>query len=222
MFSVGSIEDDNYLVLLPSHRCTVLSSAVLNGGLTEANSFLNLKVGKQTPPPWLPPEETLQCKATKLSLPPNTIGMMTAASMASLGYSKQMTDVLTVECWVTSGLSNTRRVGDIADETPVAGTINILLAIHQSLTPAALVEAMMLLTEAKVTVIRDLGIVSPISTLPASGTGTDSHVVFCPEQPATYSYCGKHTKLGELIGKSVIEACQLSLDHSLSWSPSFV
>ncbi|MBF9000728.1 adenosylcobinamide amidohydrolase [Vibrio nitrifigilis] len=222
MFSVGSIEDDNYLVLLPSHRCTVLSSAVLNGGLTEANSFLNLKVGKQTPPPWLPPEETLQCKATELLLPPNTIGMMTAASMASLGYSKQMTDTLTVECWVTSGLSNTRRVGDIADETPVAGTINILLAIHQPLTPAALVEAMMLLTEAKVTVIRDLGIVSPISTLPASGTGTDSHAVFCPVQPATYSYCGKHTKLGELIGKSVIEACQLSLEHSLSWSPSFV
>ncbi|MFC6805489.1 adenosylcobinamide amidohydrolase [Methylophaga thalassica] len=215
MSSVRLIHHPDYLVLLPAERCRVLSSAVLNGGLQKASALLNMRVDKHSPLPCLAPEQTLLDKAEALALPPVIIGMMTAASMQSLGHHIEHREALTVECWVTSGLSNVRRVGDKADDHAVPGTINICLYINQALSDAALAEALILLTESKVTAIRDAEIISPVSGLPASGTGTDSHAVFCPDAEPQHAYCGKHTTLGELIGRVVLQACSISLTHSL-------
>ncbi len=215
MSSVRLIHHPDYIALLPTQRCRVLSSAVLNGGLQEANALLNMRVDKHSPLPCLAPEQNLLKKAEELSLPAATIGMMTAASMQSLGHHIEHRDDLTVECWVTSGLSNVRRVGDKADDNAVPGTINICLYINQALSEAALVEALILLTESKVTAIRDANILSPVSSQPASGTGTDSHAVFCPKTEPQHAYCGKHTILGELIGRTALYACSISINHSL-------
>lgn len=211
MSQIKLIKHMDYMVLIPPSVCRVLSSAVLHGGLCDAASFLNLRVDKHLPPPWLPPDETLRRKAIELQLPQSTTGMMTAASMASLGYARAGRGDLLAECWVTAGLGNARRVGDPADESPAPGTINIWLSINQTLTDTAMVEAMMMLTESKVTVVRDHGVSSPVSGLPASGTGTDSHAVFCPYDKSVHTYCGKHTVLGELIGLAVTEACHMSI-----------
>ncbi|SFK24502.1 adenosylcobinamide amidohydrolase [Methylophaga sulfidovorans] len=215
MSSVRLIHHPDYIALLPAERCKVLSSAVLNGGLQEANALLNMRVDKHAPLHCLAPEQTLLKKVEELSLPAATIGMMTAASMQSLGQQIEHKDDLTVACWVTSGLSNVRRVGDKADDNAVPGTINICLYINQALSDAALAEALILLTESKVTAIRDAEIISPVSGLPASGTGTDSHAVFCPDAEPQHAYCGKHTTLGELIGRVVLQACSISLNHCL-------
>ena len=215
MSRIELIDHPDYLALIPPVECRVLGSAVLNGGLSIAASFLNMKVDKNAPPPWLAPDDTLRDKAAELALPQPTTAMMTAASMKSLGHIVESRQGLTAECWVTSGLSNVRRVGDTADEEPCPGTINIWLYVNQPLTDAALAEALIMLTESKVTAIRDAGILSPLSGLPASGTGTDSHAVFCPHGDAALAYCGKHTLLGELIGRAVTKACTISLDKCL-------
>lgn len=215
MSRVELIDHPDYLALIPPAECRVLGSAVLNGGLCIAASFLNLKVDKNAPPPWMAPQDTLRSKAAELALPQPTTAMMTAASMKSLGHIRESRRGLTAECWVTSGLSNLRRVGDPADEEPCPGTINIWLYVNQPLSDAALAEALIMLTESKVTAIRDAGILSPRSGLHASGTGTDSHAVFCPPGEPALAYCGKHTLLGELIGRVVTRACTLSLDKCL-------
>lgn len=211
MTQIKLIRHADYMVLIPPEVCRVLSSAVLHGGLCEASSFLNLRVDKHMPPPWLPPAETLRRKALELQLPHPSTGMMTAASMATMGYARAGQGELVAECWVTAGLGNARRVGDPADEAPCPGTINIWLSINQTLTDAAMAEALMMVTESKVTVVRDHGISSPVSGLPASGTGTDSHAVFCPYGRTVHPYCGKHTRLGELIGRAVTDACTQSI-----------
>ncbi|MGB7401193.1 MAG: adenosylcobinamide amidohydrolase [Arcobacter sp.] len=216
MSQIKLINHPDYLVLIPPNNCRVLSSAVLNGGLCDVASFLNLKVHKDISLPLLAPEETLNIKAIELALPQPTTAMMTAASMKSLGHSIESHQGLIVECWVTSGLSNARRVGDIADEEISPGTINIWLYVNQALSDAALVEALIMLTESKVTAVHDAGILSPVSKLLASGTGTDSHAVFCPYGNEKIVYCGKHTLLGELIGRVVLKACSSSLDKSIS------
>ncbi|WP_439136075.1 adenosylcobinamide amidohydrolase [Pseudomaricurvus sp.] len=216
MSKIELVNHRDYLVLMPPAMCRVLSSAVLNGGLREAASFLNWKVDENPPSPCLPAEEALNLKAAELKLPQPTTAMMTAASMSSLGHCFESRAGLTAECWVTSGLSNVRRVGDIADEEPSPGTINIWLYVNQSLTDAAMVEALMMLTESKVTAVRDAGIFSPLSGLPASGTGTDSHAVFCPDSDSTQAFCGKHTLLGEMIGRVVTTACAISLDKCMN------
>ncbi len=215
MPQIKLINHPNYLALTLPTECRVLSSAVLNGGLAKAASFLNLKVDQNAPPPWQAPEKMLANKATELGLPQPTTAMMTAASMKSLGHHIETRQGLAAECWVTTGLSNLRRVGDAADEEPCPGTINIWLYVNQPLTDAALAEALMMLTESKVTALRDTGITSPVSGLPASGTGTDSHAVFCPHGESEQPYCGKHTLLGELIGRVVTTACAISLDTCL-------
>lgn len=216
MSQIKLINHPDYIVLLPPNNCRVLSSAVLNGGLCDVGSFLNLKVDKNMSLPSLAPEETLSNKAIELLLPQPTTAMMTAASMKSLGYYIESSQELTVECWVTSGLSNARRVGDTADEKSSPGTINIWMYINQPLSDTAMVEAITMLTESKVTAVHDAGIISPISKLLASGTGTDSHAVFCPYGNQVFDYCGKHTLLGELIGRVVIKACSISLDKSIN------
>lgn len=215
MSQVQLISHSGYVATILPTECRVLSSAILNGGLSTAASFLNLKVDKNAVPPWPDPALTLNDKVHALGLPQPTTAMMTAASMKSLGYSIARNGELSAECWVTAGLSNVRRVGDTADESPYPGTINIWLYINQPLSDSALVEALMMLTEGKVTAIRDLKIMSPISELPASGTGTDSHAVFCPTGEALLSYCGKHTLMGELIGQAVLTACSISLRKCL-------
>ncbi|MCO4784752.1 adenosylcobinamide amidohydrolase [Marinomonas atlantica] len=216
MSKVQLIKDVHYIALLLPFECKVLSSSVLNGGLSCTRSFLNLKVDQHAPAPWPMPEETLSNKTKALALPQPTTAMMTAASMDSLGYCKESRAELVVECWVTAGLSNVRRVGDSSDEQPKAGTINISLYINHHLSDTALVEALMMVTESKVTAIRDAGIVSPISGSPASGTGTDSHAVFCTKQGEVVNYCGKHTLIGELIGKAVLSACSTSIEKCMT------
>lgn len=216
MSQIKLINHPDYLVLIPLNNCRVLSSAVLNGGLCDVASFLNLKVDKNISLPLLAPGETLSNKAIELALPQPTTAMMTAASMKSLGYSIESSQELSVECWVTCGLSNVRRVGDTADEEISPGTINIWLYINQALSDTALAEALIMLTESKVTTIRDKEVKSPISGLPASGTGTDSHAVFCPHGDEKITYCGKHTIVGELIGRAVINACNMSLEKCMN------
>lgn len=208
----------NYIILHLPTKCKALSSAVLNGGLTNVASFLNLKVDKNSSSSHIEPKETLTIKAKELSLPQPTIGMMTAASMESLGYSMESSNELSVECWVTSGLSNVRRAGDTADEKITPGTINIWLYINQTLSDTALAEALIMLTESKVTAIHDKKIISPVSGLLASGTGTDSHAVFSPIGGEEINYCGKHTLLGELIGRVVINACSISLNKCMNYN----
>lgn len=210
-------EHPDYITLLLPKNHKVLSSAILNGGLSDTASFLNLKVDKDSSAT-ISPQITLATKAKELALPQPTTAMMTAASMKSLGYAIESSGKLSVKCWVTSGLSNVRRIGDTSDESKSIGTINIWLYINQTLSDSALAEALIILTESKVTVIRDKGILSPISNLPASGTGTDSHAVFCPYGDEKLEYCGKHTLLGELIGRAVINACTISLDKSMSFN----
>ncbi|MCD8521209.1 MAG: adenosylcobinamide amidohydrolase [Saccharospirillaceae bacterium] len=209
---------DTHIALTLPEPWLVLSSAVLNGGFSSIRSLLNLRVDQHAPPPWPPAEHTLQQQAEQRRLPMPCCGMMTAASMRSLGYSTLTLQSLTAECWVTAGLSNLRRSGDPADAFNGAGTINIWLLLHAALTPAAMAEALIQLTEAKVTAIRDAGLLSPLSKRPASGTGTDSHAVICPPDSAAenaLAFCGKHTIAGELIGRVVLDACKQSIGHCL-------
>lgn len=208
--------DKHFTALILPTECDSLSSAVLNGGFARVRSLLNLRVDAKQPPPWPPATQTLSAQAEQLQLPLPCTGMMTAASMQSLGYYHSGDAEFGAECWVTAGLSNLRRPADSADHSASPGTINIWLLVHQALTPTAMAEALIQLTEAKVTAVRDLNLLSPISNLPASGTGTDSHAVICLPNTSPLEFCGKHTKAGEHIGRAVYQACLQSLHKCIA------
>jgi adenosylcobinamide amidohydrolase len=196
----------------------VLSWAPLAGGLVEAQTILNHQV-RTDEYPASEPDVYLQALARRLELAPPVVGLMTGVKMERLVRHLGQQAPFTVECFATVGLTNALAVGDPAtyDESP--GTINLILVIDRPLTPAALVEAAAIATEAKVRALYTAGVKSTVSDRYATGTGTDCVAIACsPGEPA-YRYCGKHTQLGALLGRVVYEAMTEGLQRAGAVAP---
>lgn len=134
------------------------------------------------------------------------VGLMTGVPIKRLVQKAVTHDDLTIECFATVGLSNALAAGDPATYEEHVGTINLIVVVGQPLAPPAMTEAIQLVTEAKTAALMGAGIRSAVSNALATGTGTDCVALACPVGVPAYRYCGKHTKLGELIGKVVSEA----------------
>ena len=204
---------------------SVASSAVLNGGLIQADHILNLKVDKnyETKNKTLAlPDITLAEYCAARNWQGATVGMMTAASMESLRMARATEQGADVIVLVTSGLSNPRRAGDpaeyrqLGESMPESGTINTICLTTAKLTPAALVEAVAIATEAKVAALQDLEIVSAVSNTPATGTGTDAIAVASGDRPPQIKYSGKHVLFGEILARLVIEAVTSSVNRAVN------
>ena len=218
-------QDPQHILIRFRRPRQVLSSSILNGGLVEAHQILNLKVpqnfhGRRSD--FEPPAQTLQTYADVLDLKGHTVGMMTAASMQSFRMKQSTCEDIAVSAVVTSGLANAKRIGEPAEwryvdeNLPKPGTINVITVIDAALTPAAMVEAVMMATEAKSACLQALGIQGPRSGQPATGTGTDAVAVAGNPAGRRVIYCGKHVLLGEILGRVVMGALQSSLS---GWVP---
>jgi len=199
----------------------VISSAVLNGGIVEAGHIVNLKVPKSHNATESP-EKTLANYCASREWQGTTVGMMTAASMDSFRMTKETVQGVDLVVLVTTGLSNPRRVGDPAEHRSMAaqseetGTINIVVITSAILTDPAMVEALMIVTEAKTAAMLEAGIRSPVSNEIATGTGTDSTAVVSGQGPETVCYCGKHVLFGEVLGRMVTKTVASSIEWDLA------
>ncbi len=199
------------------HRA--LSCAVLNGGYCDASDYLNVKVGRDSAGELEDPALTLQRLSSRLCCPGITVGMMTAASLDSLRIVEGAIAGETLAVLVTTGLENARRAGDPAEYRslevvpPRRGTINLAIVTSARLADAALVEMVAIATEAKVAVLQELAVKSPVSGGLATGTGTDAIAVFSGHGLARVRFAGKHTLLGEHLGKMVMHAIRSSVDY---------
>jgi len=198
----------------------ILSSAIYNGGYIEASNFFNVRVdenfnGKNSE--FEKPSLSLEKLAIKENWLGKSVGMMTAAEMHTFSRSKKSAEGVWIEVMLTAGLSNARRAGDKADYLHMheicekIGTINILITSNAQLSDAAMVECIMICTEAKATVLQELNIKSPISGKICTGTGTDSVAIACMHQGIQIEYCGKHVLFGQLLAEATREALFESL-----------
>jgi adenosylcobinamide amidohydrolase len=200
----------------------VLSSAVLNGGACAASNILIMKVAKNyegTKQISENPENTLAEYCRQLRLSGTTVAMMTAASMDSFRLVSRSSQGVEISAMVTAGISNARCAGDRAEwrtfqtDADPTGTINIIILTNATMSPAAMVESVMLATEAKTVAMRKLGVKSPVSGAIATGTGTDAIAVANGFGSETIRYCGKHVIFGEMLASVVIEAITESLSN---------
>jgi adenosylcobinamide kinase/adenosylcobinamide-phosphate guanylyltransferase len=151
--------------------------------------------------------------------PRRTVAMMTGVPMRYAAAAKASRNGLTIGVWCTAGCSNALRVGDPGTvelgvaEAPLPGTINIIVLINQPLSDSAMVEAVQIASEGRVVAVDLAKIKSVMSDETATGTGTDCIVVAAPDRAAKHVYCGKHTRLGELIGRTVVRSCTRALSH---------
>ena len=198
----------------------VVSSAVLNGGMVQADHIVNMQVPKTSSFTELP-ELTLAKYCADSGWRGIAVGMMTAASMDSFRMVKKSEQGIEIVVLVTSGLSNPRRAGDYAEHRRMAspytevGTINIIVITSASLTQSAMIEALLIITEAKSAALQEAGIMSPVSNKLATGTDTDSVAVVSGPGPGDVKYCGKHVLFGELLGSSVIDTVLSSIQWAV-------
>ena len=184
---------------------TVLSSAMLGGGLARTRDIVNMHVDDV--PPEACPEDELRAFAAGLGVAPDFVGMMTAAETQHAQLAATSGDGLIVAAAVSMGLSNRICAGltPPADASP--GTINVIVLVDADLSPAGMVNAIITATEAKGLVLRDYDVRTP-DGLPAGGTSTDSVTVACTGRGAGLDYAGPATPVGWLIARAVRQAME--------------
>ena len=225
---------DKSIVICFQGKRKVLSTSLYNGGYHEDFTAVynyDAKQGAGMPCEMLADNyvDHMQLISQRLALAPEKVsGMSTAASMENVAVETLKYKELRVTAIVTGGIeTNGGRVGDPADyyrpqEKPVKyGTINIMLVLDCDLAPGTIARALVTCTEAKTAAIQELLEGSKYSQGLATGSGTDQTMIVCNAESELYlDGAGKHSKLGELIGKAVIAAVKKALAKQSGLTPA--
>jgi adenosylcobinamide amidohydrolase len=157
------------------------------------------------------------------AIDPRGVGMWTSrrvASAVALASEAAHEPGVRAVVLVTAGLSNALRVGDTPGPLTGWGTINIACHVSVPLSPAALLEAMAVVVEARTTAVIEAQVGSRRSAGIATGTGTDCVAVLAPESAASGAgeatqtsalYAGKHTAIGCVVGDAVLRATHTAI-----------
>ncbi len=224
---------DSILLSLPEGRNT-LTTSWLNGGYREGlRAIFNHRVpkGKHAPKDLdggsIP--AYLSILAKRLAADPDTAsGLLTAANMDNVSIVTRSFRGVEVTAVMTAGIEvNGGRVGDPASYYQedgshqfIQGTINTMLIIGANLPPYAMTRAVITATEAKTAALQQLMAPSRYSTGIATGSGTDMMAVVADGTSSLLlTDVGHHSKLGELIGKVVIECTLKALEMQSGLTP---
>jgi len=184
------------------------------------------------------PEKYRELICERYGLPDDACATLgTAANMKNACIETRSFRDLSVTVVCTGGVEgNAGRAGDPASmvetpegfeklpataEVPPAGTINMMLFFSKPLVQGAMARVIMTATEAKSAALQELAVSSLYSDGLATGTGTDQ-IAVCALQSddAPLTSAGKHSKLGELIGKAVHAAVKGTLALQNGMTPA--
>jgi iron complex transport system ATP-binding protein len=221
---------NNILVIWSKTPLKILSSAILNGGLREANGIINVQVpegtGSDKSDVHWSPEDFLNKETKRLQLPEKkVVGLMTAAKMKNIAVFSEKCGKTVLIVLATAGSTVAVTAGEPTaskkgGKIERIGTINIILLVDGNLTEGCMVEAIKTLTEAKTVALRELDIRSQFSGDLATGTLTDSVVVGCTKKGDPIQYAGTFTLLGELIAKCVRKAVKEAMFKQENLAPN--
>ena len=215
------IRGDAIIVCFSGKR-SVLGTAPLNGGRRDELRWIFNHGGETSGEMKAPTYEGHVAKiAEELGLEPEfSSGLSTAAYVKNTSMKTQTFEDITVTALVTGGVDiNAGRVGEQAlwheredGFVFVAGTINIMLFIDAQLSEGALARVLVTCPEAKTAALQELLVPSCYSGGLATGSGTDGTIIVSnPQSSVKLTEAGKHFKLGELIGKTVMAAAKEAL-----------
>jgi adenosylcobinamide amidohydrolase len=186
----------------PGYR--MISSGVLGGGIGPREWVLNAQVAAGYAR--TDPARHLTELAGRFGLTGPGIGMLTAAQVTGLvtrsdeGAEAAVTAGLRVPTWAAAPAAPAAPAGP-ADQVLSPGTINIIVSVPVPLTDAALVNAVITVTEAKTQAVLDAGFA-------ATGTATDAVCVAAqdPAGTAAEDFAGPRSAWGARIARSVYAA----------------
>lgn len=224
---------DKSIVIYFSGARKILSTSLYNGGYHDDYTAVynyDAKQGAGMPCEMLADTyvEHMRLVSKRLALDPDKVsGMGTAASMENAVVETLSFKELTVTAIVTGGIeTNGGRAGDPADyykpmPKPKYGTINIMLLLDCDMPAGTMARALVTCTEAKTAAIQELLEGSKYSNGIATGSGTDQTIIIANSESELYMEgAGKHSKLGELIGKTVKNAVKKALAKQSGLTPA--
>jgi len=171
--------DSDTLFIRGSFRAV---STGISGGIRPVSTLLNHTV----PAGWSDkePEKELEFKAAGAGINRDFFGLLTSVPMQHCCVLQY--DFITV--FITAG---------VRIEPPVnAGTINIIVCSSEGMEDAALLESVMVITEAKVEALQAMN-------LSLTGTPTDAVIVGC-EGTIKHRHAGRFTEPGRRVRESVL------------------
>ncbi len=179
---------------------TTLGSAVVGGGFATATDVLNVHVRDDYDSDR--PAADLTAFAASRGVSGGFIGLMTAAETQYAAAHTAEAGGLRVAAVVSMGLSNVAAAGVTPPAPPAPGTINAVVVVDGALSPAAMVNAVITVTEAKALVLAAWDVRTADGD-PVAGTSTDSVVVACTGAGPELDYAGSATTVGYLMARAV-------------------
>lgn len=140
------------------------------------------------------PDHHLSKLSVSLGLKGRGVGMLTAVDVR--GAAATVDDEAQVVATVGLGLPTLAAAPPETTPASLVGTINLIVAVPERLSDAALVNAVATATEAKSQALWDLG-------LRATGTATDAVCVLCPEDGRPSAFGGPRSLWGSRIARAV-------------------
>jgi adenosylcobinamide hydrolase len=185
-----------------------ISSAIVGGGIGESSWILNVTV----PPDYdrMDPPTHIAEVADLSGLSGEGIGLLTAVDVSSFSAANCGGAVT----YATVGVQRPVWAYDPNEPLPELesnvqpGTINLVCYVYERLSDAALVNAVMTITEAKTQALAD-------RSVPGTGTASDAVVVVCPldARSEEVTFCGPRSYWGARLAKATYEAVSLGIDE---------
>ena len=189
----------------PSPRA--VSWAVRGGGFTIPRIIVNHSIDVNE---WIEDcQAYIESFIEKEGLPKESIIMLTSVPQRFQRCADRSSAVGTfaVRTYATVGVGNALAAGDpVGTAMKQYGTINLIVIVAGTLSTEACLECISIIAEAKARFLREKGIASIVSGEIATGTGTDCVVVVSLGVGERIAYVGKHTEVGSLIARSVVDA----------------
>lgn len=187
---------------------TTVSSSFFGGGFQRVRHILNANVAKDYCSD--SPAADLRVIASRCGVNGAFVGLLTAVPMHKARILFSGEGDLRVGVVVTAGVGNATSAGVSPPHRAQPGTINIIVLLDAKLSRAAMLNAIITVTEAKSAVLHAMDIRTPDGAL-ATGTSTDTVTVATTGRGPAQPYAGPATVVGWLMAKTVRQAVQESL-----------
>ncbi len=180
------------LVLESADEMGIASTAVLGGGLRRGRCIVSVRVphGYEGRDPagdiW---------RAALAGGWRADVGLMTAVDLDRVRVAAAGAGGVTAVAAVTAGVARPWAAGSSSGPHPLAGTINTIVVLDRALTPAAALNVLATVTEAKVLGLFEAGVRTEAGEA-ASGTATDAVAIAWPVSGAPEEFGGPATAAG--------------------------
>ncbi len=190
--------DREAVVVRADEPLAVLSSAVVGGGFGMVRTIMNLHVPRGFR---CEDSETVLAElARRRGLAPPWVGLLTAAWTEKAELASDASGPLTAVAIATVGLSNVLGAGRGLPTAWVPSTINTIVVVNAAPEPAALVNLVATITEAKTLALAEAGVRAGDGGL-ASGTSTDAVAVAATGRGINARFGGPLSELGAVVAR---------------------